>query len=759
MLSVTPPPVGRRLSRDATLLAHAALLAIEIGALFFFAEPWPVIHGFPIDDAWIHQVVARTFATTGTLGYAPGQFGGGATSYLWAALLSTNYRWVHADPVVFTLALNVALYLGSGAVLLSILLRDGLRERRTDSAWFEAVEAVLVVGLASIGGNYLWFTFSGMEATLVIFLSLAAIACVSRRPSAGGSILAVGGAAAVAGLALARPETMALGPVLAWVSHRSGHRRRDTALLLGCWAAAVALYFGANLAATGSALPATLGGRKWIWIGDADGGRALLLWDFACTWLARLRNYTLGTSSDVAFWISLGLAILALTRLARARRRWALLGLPLIVAWAALHFATYTVLLPAPGHGGRYQPLLPPLYLLLVGLGSVALIEEIVGWGERRFGRSAGWVGRCAEMASLIPWFALVLVGVRDWSHDHARAVVHIRTTELGLGPLVDALPPQATVASFDIGGIGFSSHRPILDIGGLSDPSTAALLKSGTIWTYLRDRRVSYVVLPEEYESSSPGSLNFGYRLHLLDNPALDLRLMRALETPPWVWMPAIHATAGSAPRQALYQVRFTGKPGRHAADATPLDIEDGGKVLSRRWRAVVAHGLRALAAAGVRARLSLDTVRSDDGALTPDDAWWIQIGPWGVHADPPRTAEAALQVKVTALMLDRLRPYIDADDMPGAALLSMHVLVDAVRRWVDPEVLAMLPPVNPPGAVTDSDQVLDALPLGIGCVSGVLLVAFGLSSLRRREGARMPRVVAGVPIAGPETVGADAI
>ena len=107
---------------------------------------------------------------------------------------------------------------------------------------------------------------------------------------------------------------------------------------------------------------------------------------------------------------------------------------------------------------------------------------------------------------------------------------------------------------------------------------------------------------------------------------------------------------------------------------------------------------------------------------------------------------------------MLDRLRPYIDADDMPGAALLSMHVLVDAVRRWVDPEVLAMLPPVNPPGAVTDSDQVLDALPLGIGCVSGVLLVAFGLSSLRRREGARMPRVAAGVAMAGPETVGADA-
>ena len=69
------------------------------------------------------------------------------------------------------------------------------------------------------------------------------------------------------------------------------------------------------------------------------------------------------------------------------------------------------------------------------------------------------------------------------------------------------------------------------------------------------------------------------------------------------------------------------------------------------------------------------------------------------------------------------------------------------------------MLPPVNAPGALMDSDQVLDALPLGIGCVSGVLLAAFALSSLRRREGARTPRIVAGVAMADPESVGADAI
>ena len=749
--------IYRRLSREATVarVAQVALLIIEVAALLFFAQPWPVIHGFPIDDAWIHQVVARTFAATGTLGYAPGQFGAGATSYLWAALLSTNYRWIHADPVVFTLALNIALYLGTGAVLLAMALRDGLRERRVDSPRLAAAEAVFVVGLASIGGNTIWFAFSGMEATLVVFLSVSAIACATRRPSSGSSsaLAMVGAAAAVAALALTRPETIALGPLLAWVCHRSGHPRRQTAALLGCWGAAVAVYLGANLIATGSALPATLGGRKWIWVGDSEGW-GLRLWDFACTWVMRLRNYSLGTSSDVALWISLGLAVVAIVRLAQAGRR----GLALTVSWAAIHLATYAVLLPAPGHGGRYQPLLPLMYLLLVGLGSIALLEEIVAWGERRVGRSCGWVGHGLEMASLVPWIALVLVGVRDWSHDHAKAVAHIRATELGLGPLVDALPGEAKVASFDIGGIGFSSHRRILDIGGLSDPTTASLLRSGTIWTYLRDRRVDYVVIPEEYESTFPGSLNFGYRLHLVDNPALDLRLVRALETPRSTWVPAIHATAGSAPRQALYAIRYTGRAALEVAPptASSLEIEDSGGLLSGRERAVASRGVLALAAAGARVRLTLDRARTDDGALTPPDAWWIQIGPWGVHADAPGRDEPALGGRLTALMLDRLRPYLDAGDVPGAALLSMHVLVEGIRRWVDPDVLAMLPPVAPPAARSDSDQVLEVAPVGLGCMSSVLFVTFGLASLRRRAGARSRSMAPGAVMAGGGSGGA---
>lgn len=761
MSFVTHLSAGRRLPRKAWLLAHGVLLSIEVAALLLFAEPWAVIRGFSIDDAWIHQVVARTFAETGTLGYAPGKFGAGATSYLWAAMLSANYRWLHVDPAAYTLALNVALYLGSGAVLLSMALRDGLGEPRAISPWFEAAQAVLVVALASIGGNYLWFAFSGMEATLVVFLSAAAIACVTRRPSPEGdttSWASIGAGAAVALLALARPETMALGPLLALASHRLGHRKKDTVILAACWLGAATVYFGANLAATGSALPATLGGRKWIWVGGYDGLlRVYLLWDFVCAWVFRLRNYTLGTSSDVALWISFGVAVLGAVRLARGRS-W---GLLLTVGWGLVHAAIYLVLLPTLGHGGRYQPLVPLAHLLLVGVGSIAILEEIVWALEKLTGRRFGWVGACLEGASLAPWAALVLVGVRDWSHDHAKAVVHIRTTELGLGPLVDALPPDAKVASFDIGGIGFASHRRILDIGGLSEPGTAELLKTGTIWKYLRDQHVEYVVVPEEYDTAFPGSLNFLYRLQLRNNPAVSLHLLRALESPGYVWLPAIRATAGSAPRQALYRIEFTGKPGLEVEGRTPspIELEDVGSFVTPRERALLDRAMRSLAGAGIRVRLTLAPARGDDTGSTPDDAWWVQIGPWGVEADPPRRETRVQSAQATALLLDKLQAYVDIADFGGAAMLSLHVLVDVVRRWVDPDVEAMLPPASLPGMPSEGDAVLAGLPLGAGCMTGILVLAFGVGYFRRGARTRAVYVTPGVAVAAADVVRADAI
>src|SRR5262245_6256585 len=98
--------------RDA-LLFRSALAMLTMAAIAWFS-PGP---GLPLDDAWIHQVVGRTFAETGTLGYAPGQHGAAATSYLWAVLLAINFKVFHFDPSRWALALNGASAIATGQLL------------------------------------------------------------------------------------------------------------------------------------------------------------------------------------------------------------------------------------------------------------------------------------------------------------------------------------------------------------------------------------------------------------------------------------------------------------------------------------------------------------------------------------------------------------------------------------------------------------------------------------------------------------------
>ena len=602
-------------------------------------------------------------------------FGAGATSYLWAAILAVNFRWLHVDPVVYTLALNVVFYLGAGHTILAMALRgDPSRPRLLGAA-----QAVVVTGLAMLGGNFVWFAYSGMEATLVVFLAALAALLITRPASASHTRDAIAAGIVTALLGVTRPEAMVFGPLLAWASHRLGHKRRDVVLFLAFWSLAPLVYFGANAYAVGTPFPATLGGRKWLWLADSAAlPRAYVEWDFACAWIMRLRDYTLGTSSNVALWISFVVAGLGFVQLIR-ERRW---GLVLVAIASALHLALYGLLLPTLGHGGRYQPLLPFTYLFLVGAGSIALLESIGRLVARFAGRQlptpARWV---ALLAGLAPWIGLVATGLRDWRHDYAKSVAHIRSTEIGLGALVDRLPPEAKVASFDIGGIGFASHRPIVDLGGLCDPSTVPMLIDGTIAQYLRAQDIGYIVLAEDYDRDFPGVLNFGLRLHLRDNPALRLTLVHALETPQNIWVPAILATSGSAPRQSIYKVEYVDRPApaRRASPAEPpVGLDDPGHHLGFLARTLVEKELQTLANAGIRTRLSVDVPAGAESAdAVPDDAWWVRLGNGVVDVEVPRTATTVTAAEASALMSERLGGYLAVWDYAGGARMATHALV----------------------------------------------------------------------------------
>jgi hypothetical protein len=710
--------------RNRTLLSHAALILLQGGALFAFAGSFAAMHGFPLDDAWIHQVVARTFAETGTLGYVAGHHGAAATSYLWAALLAINFRVVHVDPVSFTLALNVVFTLGSGQCLLLFLRRPG----RDASASDLALDArdLLLVALATLGANYLWFAFSGMEATLFVFLSLLAVASATQEDDARATTRMLLAGAATGALALTRPEGALLGPALAAWVFWSRKSWRDAALLAAPWAASLALYVGSNLVKTGSAAPATLTGRRWLWLDDSGLSWPAHVIEFFDAWLLRLREYTLGTSANVAFWLSLGCAFIGIAYVVRGKNN----GLKLFVGWTLLHFLTYAVILPTPGHAGRYQPLTPIAYLLLVGIGSIELLDAIAAWviGERRM-RGAHVV---VAVLALAPWFGLVGVGVRDMRDYHTKAVAHVRTTEVGLGPVIDALPKDARVASFDIGGSGFFAKRRVIDIGGLVDAGAVPLMKAGRIWEYLRDNRVDYVILPMGYAPLEfPDPINFGQRLHLLENPALDLELVRVLDSPPEVWGPSIRATANASPVQNVYRITYTGRAGPLPLVAPSREgwkLEDDGARVARSDRGPLTYGLSVLAGYGVHVRLRILAARDDKETKPAADEWRVQLGPWGVSALPPVGSPVPADA-ITGLMAEWLDPYVEANDPGGGARIALHAIAAGHRRFAD----ARFHPSLPPGRIVEVGDSGGPRTTSIGGFSIAALIALVEWALRR--------------------------
>jgi hypothetical protein len=243
-----------------------------------------------------------------------------------------------------------------------------------------------------------------------------------------------------------------------------------------------------------------------------------------------------------------GLAVagLALTVLERQK------GMIVLCAMHAAHVLVYMALMPAEGHGGRYQPLFPMLFLPLAALGLIELLRGAMA----RLGPS---LARRTALPTAIAGVVLGLpaVGALDqWATDHALAVRHVNETEVRMGEIVASLPPEARIASYDIGGIGYFGRRPLLDLGALLDPRVLPAIISGHADALIVERQIDYVVVPMSYSDDFPDPWNFMRRLRLGTSKSFRLERVALTESPPAVWAPGLEATLHCSPRQLLYRV-----------------------------------------------------------------------------------------------------------------------------------------------------------------------------------------------------------
>ncbi len=428
--------------------------------------------GFPLDDAWIHQVYARNLGTRGEFAFFAGQPSAGSTSPLWTILLAFGYA-LRVDFRVWTYMLGAWL-LGASAIITA-----RLAHRLFSSSLFTVRFACSLFTLFE--WHLAWSAASGMEIPLFIFLTLILV----ERFHARANFFLLGILAAL--LTLTRPEGIVLaalvgaGIVAVAESGATHHARfaritfhvsRFTFYAIG-FAIPLMPYLMFNLTTSGTIFPNTFYAKNVEYANLFQRPFPLLWLDlFAAPWVG---------AQALLFP---GFVFIA-AQLARQRDWRALIPM----AWVVVLPALYAARLPVAYQHARYEmPVIP--FIAIYGIaGTGALFEHI----RQRVLRRAWAISIAAALG--VFW----LIGAGAYAND-----VEFIDCEMVQSArwVADNAPADALVAAHDIGALGYYYDKPFIDLAGLVTPEVIPFIRDeGRLRDYLFTRQATLAIFfPDWY-------------------------------------------------------------------------------------------------------------------------------------------------------------------------------------------------------------------------------------------------------------------
>jgi hypothetical protein len=493
-------------------------------------------HGFPLDDSYIHQTVARNFSNSGKLGFIADRRSSGSTSLLWELIQAGNYRFLGAlDPIWYNVAISYLLLACIGPILFVLCDQDAL-----------PIQMCVAIAISpAIMGNFLWLGMIGMEHLISIVLSLAGIHLWLKptfKPTSNALLCG-----AVAGLlTIARPEGAAFAPFLILLSFFGDFVRRttrDRVVLLGVWGFFALLTIATNFWTSGGILPATFQGRSWLYFHATGGAHSLhSMLRFLGSWVQRIpRQFSTGFTSRLnspreLFSLAALITIVALTLMLIGAVSLVWSWRPRIRAlllWASAQFAIYLFAFPAAGHGGRYQPLVLMLILPCIVAGIHATLTSLDVSNKHAFGVVC-FLMIVAGTSSLHTWHRVTEVGIDHINDTEGKAALWMR----------DHVPVSARFASFDIGRVSYEWGGQVIDLGGLVDPGYFRYLEQGHVPEYLKIHRVEYLMLP------GTGKEDLGF------DPGSQMKELAEYCSAPADWLLGFRYTIHSTRCQDIYRL-----------------------------------------------------------------------------------------------------------------------------------------------------------------------------------------------------------
>jgi len=449
------------MKKNIALLVILVILA-AISAVVYLGKT-PEL-GFPLDDAWIHQVYARNLGTHGTMSFVANQPSSGSTAPAWSLLLALGY--VFKVPPTYW-----AYFCGSLFAVMSAWLAALINEQYF--GW--SLRSVLVGVLCLLEWHLAWAALSGMEITLFIFVSLLFFYLLNRDTHSVWMGL-------LTGLAfLVRPEAF----LLVGVYGLSLIIRNRNQWKSNFWKLAAFLFMAVLVVSPVMIFNLRYGGRPFP---NTIAAKYIF---FGYPWtLAKSINYLV----EVARYFLIGPYLLLfpffIYMLYRVLRK----DDPQLVypfVWIGAFIGMYSITVPVLYHHGRYiMPLIP--WIAIIGMEG--LNRAVAKFQNLRIFWPVYQIALVAMVAVL--WI--------DQSSTYALQVDLLRENHMKDAQWVMAnTDPDAVIATNDIGIIGYMTDRKIVDLQGLVTPDVIPLLlDQRKLAEYTIENNVSYyIVFTEKYQ------------------------------------------------------------------------------------------------------------------------------------------------------------------------------------------------------------------------------------------------------------------
>jgi len=439
-----------------------ALVSASVVALYASLAASRTFAGYPLDDAWIHQTYARNFGLHGLMAFSPGQPSTGSSSFAWTVLLAAGYLmkipffiWTYLWGSIFAIA-------------------TAYTAARLSQTYFGDFRNAVMVGVICILEWHLaWAAVSGMEIGLFTFLTLLFFLLLNR----GRSPFLLGGLTGL--IVLVRPEGIILALVYAFklVLAQPREIKRillDAAAFLLTFSIVISPWIVFNLMYSQRPFPNTVSAKFMLYGYPWSLGKSL-------TYLWNVFIYFL----DGPLMLLIPGAGFSIYNAVRTRDP----RLFYPSAWFFTLIGLYAMALPAIYDHGRY---LMPLIPLIVIYGIQGVEQLLKRFTPAPLLRSTVWLSL----------FGMVFLLWINGASDYAYRVQLFDTVHVQAAQWINTHTSQdAIIATHDIGIIGYTTERQIVDLAGLVTPEIVPIMNDQQkMADYVRARQVTYLVVYSGY-------------------------------------------------------------------------------------------------------------------------------------------------------------------------------------------------------------------------------------------------------------------